>query len=328
MLQSSLRRRLLVGLATTVFLAPALIAPASAAPQEAAQTTVFDIQAGTLDAALVSFATQSGRTVAYSPTLVAGRRSDGLRGRFTPEAALDRLIAGAGIDIHRRGDKGFVLKARRASLSPTTTLEAPTPIEGLIAEEPNQLAELVVTGSLIRGAGNGVSPVVTVTRDELDRSGRANISDLLADLPQAFGGSASPDTALAATDGTGSNLAMSTGVNLRGLGPSATLVMVNGRRMAGSGLTGAFADTSAIPAAAVDRVEVLLDGASALYGSDAVGGVALAKSSTMRSAATSKPTMSSYSWSAPTFWLPTIAMTRRWPGRWSATHVGRRSSFL
>jgi hypothetical protein len=64
MLQSSLRRRLLVGLATTVFLAPALIAPASAAPQETAQTTVFDIQAGTLDAALVAFATQSGRTVA------------------------------------------------------------------------------------------------------------------------------------------------------------------------------------------------------------------------------------------------------------------------
>lgn len=62
-------------------------------------------------------------------------------------------------------------------------------------------------------------------------------------------------------------------MNLRGLGADATLVLVNGRRMAGSGLRGDFADVSALPTAAVERVDVLLDGASALYGSDAVGGV-------------------------------------------------------
>jgi outer membrane receptor protein involved in Fe transport len=273
MLQPSLRRRLLVGLATTVFLAPALIAPASAAPQEAARTTVFDIQAGTLDAALVAFATQSGRTVAYSPTLVAGRQSDGLQGRFTPEAALDRLIAGAAIDVHRRGDKGFVLKARRAGVTPTASLEASPPIEGVSAEEPSQLSEIVVTGSLIRGPAQGASPVVTVSRDDLDRTGKSTVADMLTDLPQAFGGNASADTNLANTDGSGANPTVSTGINLRGLGASATLVLVNGRRMAGSGLNGAFADISTLPTAAVDRVEVLLDGASALYGSDAVGGV-------------------------------------------------------
>ncbi len=273
MLQSSLRRRLLVGLATTVFLAPALIAPVSAAPQEAAQTTVFDIQAGTLDAALVAFATQSGRTVAYSPTLVAGRQSSGLQGRFTPEAALDRLIAGAAIDVHRRGDKGFVLKARRAGIAPTAALEAPAPIDGITAEEPSQLSEIVVTGSLIRGPAQGASPVVTVSREDLDRTGKSTVADMLTDLPQAFGTNASADTSLTNTDGNGANPVMSTGVNLRGLGASSTLVLVDGRRMAGSGLNGAFADVSTLPTAAVDRVEILLDGASALYGSDAVGGV-------------------------------------------------------
>ena len=61
--------------------------------------------------------------------------------------------------------------------------------------------------------------------------------------------------------------------NLRGLGPASTLVLVNGRRMAGTGFRGDFSDISAMPSVAVERVDVLLDGASALYGADAVAGV-------------------------------------------------------
>ncbi|CAN7479479.1 TonB-dependent receptor domain-containing protein [Caulobacter sp. LjRoot300] len=273
MLQSSLRRRLLIGLATSVFLAPALASPVLAAPQEAVQTVEFDIHAGTLDAALIAFATQSGRTVAYAPALVAGRQSDGLRGRFTPEAALDRLVGGGAIDIHRRGDKAFVLKPSRPGAVPGANLDPVGPVDGGIAEAPSQLSEIVVTGSLIRGPAQGASPVVTVSRDDLDRTGKSTVADMLTDLPQAFGGNASADTNLTNTDGSGTNSIVSTGINLRGLGASATLVLVNGRRMAGSGLMGDFADVSALPTAAVDRVEVLLDGASALYGSDAVGGV-------------------------------------------------------
>jgi outer membrane receptor protein involved in Fe transport len=273
MLPSSLRRRLLVGLATTVFLAPALTAPAMAAPQEAAATVTFDIHPGTLDAALIAFATQSGRTLVYAPALVAGRQSEGLRGRFTPEAALERLVGGGLIEIHRRGEKGFVLKTRKPGATPTANLEPTGPIGAQPDEAPSQLSEIVVTGSLIRGPAQGASPVVTVSRDDLDRTGKSTVADMLTDLTQSFGGAASADTSLANTDGSGTNPVMSTGINLRGLGASATLVMVNGRRMAGSGLNGAFADVSTLPTAAVDRVEILLDGASALYGSDAVGGV-------------------------------------------------------
>jgi iron complex outermembrane receptor protein len=271
--QSSLRRRLLIGLATYVFLAPGLASPVRAAPQEAIQTVEFDIRAGTLDAALIAFATQSGRTVAYAPSLVAGRQSDGLRGRFSPEAALDRLIAGGAIDIHRRGEKAFVLKPRKLGGVPAASLDPIDPVGSVLAEGPSQLSEVVVTGSLIRGPAKGASPVVVVSRDDLDLTGKSTVADMLTDLPQAFGGNASADTNLANTDGTGTNPAVATGINLRGLGASATLVLVNGRRMAGSGLNGSFADVSTLPTAAVDRVEILLDGASALYGSDAVGGV-------------------------------------------------------
>lgn len=267
---TSLRRRLLAGLAIIALGTAVADVAAAAAPQDQAQTVEFDIPAGSLDAALISFANQSGRQLLYAQGLVDGLRSNGLKGRYTPDQAIAKLLTGAPIEI-RRGGNGFVLKPRSAAAvaEPVSLQEAAAPE----AAEMTELEELVVTGSLIRGSANGVSPVVTVTRDELDRSGRANISDLLTDLPQAFGGNSSPDTALAGSDSTGSNLAVSTGVNLRGLGASATLVMVNGRRMSGSGLRGAFADVSALPAAAVDRVEVLLDGASALYGSDAVGGV-------------------------------------------------------
>jgi len=271
MLQLSLRRRLLIGLATSAFLVPVFVTPVLAAPQQATAAVAFDIRPGSLDAALIAFATQSGRQLVYSPGLVAGRRSDGIRGRFTPETALERLVADAPIDIHRRGDKAFVLKRRKPGATPAASLDSATGDD--LAEAPSQLSEIVVTGSLIRGPAKGASPMVTVSRDDLDRSGRATVADMLTDLPQAFGGNASTDTNLANTDGSGANPVVSTGVNLRGRGATATLVLVNGRRMAGSGLMGDFADVSSLPTAAVDRVEVLLDGASALYGSDAVGGV-------------------------------------------------------
>jgi iron complex outermembrane recepter protein len=266
----SLRRRLLAGLAACAFAMPLSVAAAQAARQEQAQTVQFDIPAGNLDAALLAFANQSGRQLLYPQGLVEGLKSPGLKGRFTPDEAIARLLTGAPVEI-RRGGAGFVLKPRQTPTSLAEPLAQTA--ESPLASEPTQLEELVVTGTLIRGAANGASPVVTVTRDELDRTGKSTVADMLTDLPQAFGGAASADTNLANTDGSGTNAIVSTGVNLRGLGASATLVLVNGRRVAGSGLMGDFADVSALPTAAVDRVEVLLDGASALYGSDAVGGV-------------------------------------------------------
>jgi outer membrane receptor protein involved in Fe transport len=112
-----------------------------------------------------------------------------------------------------------------------------------------------------------------ITRDDMERNGYANVAQAVAALPSNFGGTATEQSALASADRTGSNSSLASGVNLRGLGADATLVLVNGRRIAGSGAMGDFGDLSSIPTGAVERVEVLLDGASAIYGSDAVGGV-------------------------------------------------------
>ncbi|OYX21463.1 MAG: hypothetical protein B7Z09_00535 [Brevundimonas diminuta] len=107
-------------------------------------------------------------------------------------------------------------------------------------------------------------------RDALDRRGFGTVAEALTDLPQNYAGSATPVVQLAGSDRGGSNAVYATGINLRGLGPASTLVLVNGRRLAGTGFRGEFADASALPSAAVERVDVLLDGASALYRSNAV----------------------------------------------------------
>lgn len=263
----------------------AICAPA---PQPAA--IVFNIEAGTLDAALMAYAKQTGRQLIYPAELVAGRRTSGLNARLSPDDALDRLLAGTGIAIQRSRPNVIVLKLRAtpvasdgvpipaAAATDGSATIASVPMASAAAahvprEAPTTLDAVVVTGSLIRGRNVGPSPVETVARDQIDQTGRATVADFLAEMPQNFGGVSSPDTMLTGSDRQGTNSIAATSVNLRGLGASATLVLVNGRRMAGTGSKGDFADVSAIPTAAVERVEVLLDGASALYGSDAVGGV-------------------------------------------------------
>ena len=134
-------------------------------------------------------------------------------------------------------------------------------------------AEVVVTGTHLRGVTDQASPVITVSRQDIDRRGYGTVAEALQALPQNFGGSANPQSLYTHQDASNSNTLAATGVNLRGLGADATLVLVNGRRMAGTGAFGDFADISTLPTAAVDRIEVLTDGASAIYGADAVGGV-------------------------------------------------------
>lgn len=239
-------------------LAP-LVAAAFATTACAQATRAFDIAAGPLDTALVAYAGQADVQLLYTAELVAGLRTRGVSGQHTPEIALERLLAGTGIAWSR--SRPGVIVLRRASS------------EQARIEEPTEIDDVIVTGTLLRGPGDTPSPVTIVSRSDVDAEGAASVADVLTRLPQAYAGSATPGAQLAFNDTTGSNSSLSTGVNLRGLGEDSTLVLVNGRRVAGTGSRGEFADLSAIPGAALERVDVLLDGASALYGSDAVAGV-------------------------------------------------------
>lgn len=135
------------------------------------------------------------------------------------------------------------------------------------AEEEADVERIQVTGSRIKRADmEGANPVQVITREDLVSSGISNMGDILQEIPSVAG--AGTNTAIN-NGGSGSIR-----VSLRGLGSSRTLVLLNGRRIVASG-TGADSsvDLSTIPTAIVKRVEVLKDGASAIYGSDAIGGV-------------------------------------------------------
>ena len=238
--------------------------PAFAAPAEPVLS--FAIPAGSLESALTAYATRADLQLLYTPDVVRDHRTPGLVGDFTAKEALARLLAGTGV-IAQESRPGVIVLRIGMVTAPLETVQSE------VATTSSMLDEVVVTGTHIRGAAPGASPVLMVDRDEIDRQGYATVADSLSALPQNFSGSATSDVASAGLDATSLNFGRATAINLRGLGPDATLVLVNGRRMAGTGGKGDFADVSAIPTAAVERIDILLDGASALYGADAVGGV-------------------------------------------------------
>jgi len=153
--------------------------------------------------------------------------------------------------------------------------QAPSPRaeERFRSQRPIELEEITVTGSHIRGADVS-SPVVTITQEEMRLSGHSNLGDVIRALPQNFGGGQNPGVVPGVGGSTqNQNNTGASGFNLRGLGQDATLTLLNGMRLPYDGASQAT-DVSVIPVAAIERMEVLLDGASAIYGSDAVGGVA------------------------------------------------------
>ncbi len=130
--------------------------------------------------------------------------------------------------------------------------------------------DIVVTGSLIRGAReDGAIPIDVIGADELSRQGSPSGLDLLKNLPTSNGiiGDANQfDARAQGSEGVAS-------VNLRGLGPQRTLVLLNGKRIVSAGTGVPVVDINLIPQGSIGRIEILKDGAAATYGSDAIAGV-------------------------------------------------------
>ena len=130
---------------------------------------------------------------------------------------------------------------------------------------------IIVTGTLLRSEGEAaIAPVEVITQEELARQGSPTLLDLTRRLPSSAGvlGDASQyDPRSQFNQGLAS-------INLRGLGPQRTLVLLNGRRLAASGAGNVpLVDVNLLPAHALERIEILKDGAAATYGSDAIAGV-------------------------------------------------------
>lgn len=140
------------------------------------------------------------------------------------------------------------------------------------ADASQSIGKVEVTGSSIkRIEGETALPVQVITREDIDKSGVTTAAELLKTISA---NTAPLSDGASITDGTSGQRGFN-GANLRGIGVSSTLILLNGRRMANFASPGdeAGVDLNNIPAGAIQRVEVLKDGASAIYGTDAIGGV-------------------------------------------------------
>ncbi|QGZ39631.1 iron complex outermembrane receptor protein [Pseudoduganella flava] len=129
------------------------------------------------------------------------------------------------------------------------------------AAQDAAMQRVEVTGSSIKRLANEEAlPVTSIKAEEFTQRGMTTLADVMMALPQSA--SLAPSNA-----GSGTN------INLRGLGVNRTLVLLNGRRLANEAISAGYANLDVIPFSALQRVEILRDGASSLYGSDAIGGV-------------------------------------------------------
>ena len=251
--------------------------------------------------------------ISYEPALVAGLQAPEIRGEYTPSAVLSLLLKGTklravnvtedmiqvvespatttqevapGSESELAYDEKSMRVAYAVEATSTATdatqeetkqnsnsTEVPADKKTTAKkQESDSLDEVVVTGTHIHGTPPA-SAVITLDREDIDRSGYTAVGDLLRSLPQNFGGGNNPQVQVRNAPGN-SNLSPSGGTapNLRGIGPASTLTLVNGHRLAQDTPAGGI-DISLIPLDAVERVEIVTDGASAIYGSDAVAGV-------------------------------------------------------
>lgn len=243
----------------------AMIAVSGAVAAAAAQERVsyrLDIPAQDMESALKTLAGTTHEQIVFRSTVVRGRRSNALRGAYTADAAITALIRGSGLSVSRSPRGVFIVVGATAKAQD-------------VASDPEEIApeqEIVVTGSHIAGAAVA-SPLTRIDQRQMREAGQRDLGDVIRDLPSNYNGGQNPGARFQAGTTGNTNASGSSALNLRGLGPDATLTLLNGRRLPYDG-TAQAVDLSGIPLDAVAELQVMPDGASALYGSDAVGGVA------------------------------------------------------
>lgn len=243
------------GLLLAACMSGAMLAPPAIAQE---QSVSFNVPARDLGGALTTLARQANREIYFSADLTRPFKSAALRGRMSLDQALGQLLVGTGLR-HRISGNGAIVIERASGEAEAGSAAAET-----------ESADVVVTGTNIRGIIPESSPLTVVNRRELDARGATTTEQAVNTFTQNFN-SVNANSTSADRAGFFNQYGVS-GIDLRGLGPGTTLVLLNGRRLSGSA-NGRVVDVSQIPLAAVSRIELLTDSASSVYGSDAVGGV-------------------------------------------------------
>ncbi len=229
----------------------------------------FNIRNQPLSQSLIQFSHQSGLAIVFSDPITRGLVSPELIGEMSVDEALQAMLAGTELAWHII-DNRIIAVYDGSCVATNSCLGA----DQLLVQHPLYvpgIEELYVYGQPITGSRIkrnhvlGSAPVDVISSPDIELSGAQTIGELLRYVP-AVSGSLTSTAISNGSDGTAT-------VTLRGLPASSTLVLINGRRVANDGLAGESIDLNSIAPAAVERIEILKDGASAIYGSDAIAGV-------------------------------------------------------
>jgi iron complex outermembrane receptor protein len=230
----------------------------------------FNLPAEPFTQAVLDFSHQSGLSAIYGLTPRMQKLVTlPVKGRMSSSDALTRMLRGSGLTFEFDTPHSVVIEAAElapAAAGPPHGQPGPLGLAPAALEE-GELQQVDVTGSLIRGVQGLIAPLVYVEAQQLSEAAYGTVEDALYNLPITSLNGPREDL------GLDNNYQFGAGIDLRGLGAGATLVLVEGHRQPLSGLTGDFVDVSTIPWSAVKRIEVLPEGASGLYGSDAIAGV-------------------------------------------------------
>jgi iron complex outermembrane receptor protein len=257
--------------------------PVFAAPPQ------FDVEGGHIEDVLPEFARQAGIQI-IAPANAAGESRievGQVKGQMDARQALNQLLDGTGLTIASDDGRTITLRAARpllaslgglGGLAVATAAQpqpvAPAEVDVAPAAGVSTLDQVTVVGSQIKGSKSAaILPVATLQTEQIEATGAVSGDDLYRSIPQMG------DVSFSGTNGgNSSNYARGdiASVNLRGLGVGNTLLLINGRRSVvhdGNLVPVLTYNANAVPVSNLRRVEVLLDGAAAIYGTDAVAGV-------------------------------------------------------
>ena len=265
----------------TLYAVSALAMVAGVHTAHAQDTRAFNIEAQPLGQALFEYSRQADIVVTVPAGLTNGKTAPAITGEMAPEQALDKLLYNSGLSVRRTGESGFILT--KTAMLQEARQDTPFRVAQVLEESDEALEtvrdrrggedigrrdEIIVTGTSIRGATPDSSPVDIYTREDIEAFGVISLDQFAERIPQNLN-SVTSNAGFA--NSSEPNVRQRNAIDLRGLGANSTLTLLNGRRLGPSG--GSVIDVSLLPLGIIDRVEILTDGASAIYGSDAVAGV-------------------------------------------------------
>lgn len=249
---------------TSLFIGPLLVNPAQAIVTDIKEVS---LPRGQLHQALIELGKQTQISIIF-PSQLPDAASPNVYGEYSPLQALEQLIEGLELEYRITGPDTILVLPRCYAARACPSMQGDVQFS---MQQYSIMDELVIRGRPMTGSRfkqidtAGFSPVEIITSSEIRLTGAQTMAELMRFTPQVIGNASST-----AVSNGGNGTASAT---LRGLPATNTLVLVNGQRVAKNALDGSSVDLNSIPLAAVDRIEILRDSGSSIYGSDAIAGV-------------------------------------------------------